>query len=60
MNQWENMYIHIYRQQNLLITEQQINEPNPLYELAELLHAIRDSSRPDDPQTGTPDTHTHR
>ena len=35
MNHWENMYIQIYRQQNLLITEQQVNEPNPLYELAQ-------------------------
>jgi hypothetical protein len=28
------MYIQIYRQQDQLITEQQINELNPLYELA--------------------------
>jgi len=35
MNQWENMYIQIYRQQDQRITEQQINE-NPLYELAQL------------------------
>jgi hypothetical protein len=59
MNHWENMYIQINRQQNLLITEQQINEPNPLYEFAQLPQAIRDSSRPDNPQTGTPETHTH-
>jgi hypothetical protein len=43
MNHWENTYIRIYRQQYLLITEQQVNEPNPLYELAQLPHAIRDS-----------------
>jgi hypothetical protein len=59
MNPWENMCMYI-RQQNLLITEQQINEPNPLYELAALPHAIKDSSRPDNPQTGTPVTHIHR
>jgi len=47
MNHWENMYIQIYHQQNLLITEQQVNEPNPSYELAQLPHAIRNSSRPD-------------
>ena len=44
MNHGENMYIQIHRQQNLLIMEQQVNEPNPLYELAQLPHAIRDSS----------------
>jgi hypothetical protein len=35
MNNWENIYIQIYRQQDQLITEQQVNEPNPLYELAQ-------------------------
>jgi len=39
MNHWENMYIQIYGQQDQLITEQQINELNPLYELAQLPHA---------------------
>jgi hypothetical protein len=34
MNIWENLYIQMYRQQNRLIAEQQVNEPNPLYELA--------------------------
>ena len=38
MNHWGNMYIQIYRQQDQLITEQQINELNPLYELARLPH----------------------
>ena len=60
MNNWENMYIQIYRQQNLLITEQQVNEPNPLYDLAQLPHAIRDSSQPNLPQTSTSGTHTHK
>jgi hypothetical protein len=59
MNHWENMYIQIYRQQNLLFTEQQVNEPNPLHELAQLSHAIRDSSQPNIPQTSTSGTHTH-
>jgi hypothetical protein len=51
-------HIKIYLQQNLLITEQQVNEPNPLYELAQLPHAIRDSSQPNIPQTSTSSTHT--
>jgi hypothetical protein len=37
MNHWENMYIQIYRQQDQLITEQQINE---LDELAQLPHTL--------------------
>jgi hypothetical protein len=60
MNHWENMYIQVYRQQNLIITEQQINEPNPLYKLAQLPYAITNSSRPDSTQTGKPDTHANR
>ena len=60
MNHWENMYIQIYRQQNLLITELQVNEPKPLYELTQIPHAIRDSSHPNIPQTSTSGTHTHR
>jgi hypothetical protein len=38
INHWGNMYTQIYRPQNQLITEQQINELNPLYELAQLPH----------------------
>jgi hypothetical protein len=47
MNHWENMYIQIYHQQDQLITEQQINELNPLYKLAQLLHTLRNSSQAD-------------
>jgi len=46
MNHWENVYIQIYRQQDQLITEQQINE-NPLYELVQLPHTLRNSSQAD-------------
>jgi len=35
MNNWENLYIQMYRQLDRLITEQQVNDPNPLYELAQ-------------------------
>jgi hypothetical protein len=35
MNIWENLYIQMYCQQDRLIAEQQVNEPNPLYELAQ-------------------------
>jgi hypothetical protein len=52
-----NMYIQIYRQQDQLITEQQINELNPLYELAQLRHALRNSSQANHQQTRPPNTH---
>jgi len=32
MNYWKNMYIQIYCQHSKLIEEQQVNEPNPLFE----------------------------
>jgi len=57
MNHRENMYIQIYRQQDQLITEQQINELNPLYELAQLPHTLRNSSQADHQQTRTTNTH---
>jgi len=58
MNHWENMYIQIYRQQDQLITEQQINEFNSLYEIWQLPHTLRYSSQSDHQQTRTPNTHT--
>jgi hypothetical protein len=35
INNWENFYIQMYRPLDRLITEQQVNDPNPLYELAQ-------------------------
>ena len=57
MNHWENMYIQIYRQQDQLITEQQTNELNPLYELAQLPHTLENSSQADHQQIRTTNTH---
>ena len=34
MNCWEAMFIQIYYQDGTLIMEQQVNEYNPLFELA--------------------------
>jgi len=51
------MYIKIYRQQDQLITEQQINELNTLYELAQLLHTLRNGSQADHQKTRTPNMH---
>jgi len=33
MNSWEALYTQVFHQHKMLITEQQISEPNPLYEL---------------------------
>ena len=60
MNHWENMYKQIYHQQKQLITEQQVNELNPLYELARLPHTLQSSSQTDLPLTRAPSTHTNR
>ena len=56
----ENLYIQIYRQQNRLITEQQVNEANPLYDLAQLPQNRNDSTHPDTTPTSTAQAHTYR
>jgi len=33
MNCWEALYMQVFRQRKILITEQQVSGPNPLYEL---------------------------
>jgi hypothetical protein len=33
MNCWEALYMQVFHQHKMLITEQQISEPNPLYKL---------------------------
>ena len=33
MNCWEALYMQVFHQHKMLITEQQISEPHPLYEL---------------------------
>jgi len=60
MNNWENLYIQIYCQQDRLITEQQVNEPNPLYELAQPPQNRDDSTHPDTTLTGTSQIYTYR
>jgi hypothetical protein len=34
MKIWESFFIHILHKQNLLLEEQTVNNPNPMYELA--------------------------
>ena len=35
MNCWESFYVPVLQKQNVLIDEQRVNKPNPLYELAQ-------------------------
>jgi len=60
MNNLENLYIQMYRQLDRLITEQQVNDPNPLYELAQPPQDRDDSTQPDTTRTGTSYALTHR
>jgi len=32
---WNSFFIHVLQKQNLLTEEQKVNDPNPLYELAQ-------------------------
>jgi len=40
MNCWETLYMQAFHQQNILIAEQQVNDINPLYELAYTSHDL--------------------
>jgi hypothetical protein len=46
MNYCEALYIQIFHQHNLLITEQQVNDSNPLYELANTTRILPRSPQP--------------
>jgi len=46
MNCWETFYMQIFHQHKVLITEQQVNGTNPLYELANTTRIF-----PHNPQT---------
>jgi len=60
MNHWENMYIQIYRQYSKLIEEEQVNEPNSLFEYAQLPHTLSDNTQQDRQQRGTHGNNTDR
>jgi hypothetical protein len=53
MNNWENMYIHIYRQQGKLTDEQQVCEENPFFKHAQLPKALKDSTQPNEQREST-------
>jgi hypothetical protein len=60
MNHWENKYIQIYCQYSKLIEEQQVKEPNPLFEYAQPPHMLRDGTQQDQQQRGIHDNNTDR
>ena len=45
MNCWEALYMQLHRKLNILISEQQVTESNPLYELAYTLRDLQTHSR---------------
>ena len=50
MNCWESFYMQVLQQQDLLINEQKVNEPNPLYSLANITrhqHVTQPDTHPD-------------
>jgi hypothetical protein len=60
INNWENMYNKIYRQYSKLIEEEQVNEPNPLFEYAQPPNTLRDNTQQDRQQRGTHDNNTDK
>jgi hypothetical protein len=38
MNCWEALFVQAFHQKKVLITEQQVNDTNPLFELANITH----------------------
>jgi hypothetical protein len=41
MDCWEALYMQVFRQQKVLIDEQQVNNMNPLFELAKIPYNSR-------------------
>jgi len=46
MNCWEALYMQVFRQHKILITEQQVSDPNPLYELVNTQRILPRNSQP--------------
>jgi len=40
MDCWEALYRQVFRQQKVLINEQQVNDMNPLFELAKIPYTL--------------------
>jgi len=41
MNCWEALFMHIHHKQNIMISEQQVTDTNPLFDLAHMPRDLR-------------------
>jgi len=41
MNCWESLFMHIHNRHNILISEQQVTDTNPLFDLAYIPHDLQ-------------------
>jgi hypothetical protein len=58
MDCWETLFIHMHHKQDLLISEQQSSDTNPLFELAVTSHSLHSIPPRSTVLTDTIDTHT--
>jgi hypothetical protein len=58
MDCWETLFIHMHHKQDLLISEQQASDTNPLFELAITPHSLHSIPPCSTALTGATDIHT--
>jgi len=58
MNCWETLYMNILYKQGLLISEQQVTDNIPLFNLATVPRDLQATSPNSSSQLSAPDTHT--
>jgi len=58
MNCWEALYMNILYKQGLLISEQQVTDTNPLFDLATVPRDLQATSPNSSSQLVAPGTHT--
>jgi len=58
MNCWEALYMDILYKQGLLISEQQVTDNNPLFDLATVPRDLQATSPNSSSQLAAPETHT--
>jgi len=58
MNCWEALYMNMLHKQGLLISEKQVTDTNPLFDLATIPCDLQATSLNSSSQLITPDTHT--
>jgi len=58
MNCWEALYMNTLYKQGLLISEQQVTDNNPLFDLATVPRDLQATSPNSSSQLAAPETHT--